>query len=413
MTRLQQTRRDFLKVVGSTTAVSLSGGIPVFWRECSGATSSGDFSDRIVVLIQLAGGNDGLNTVIPVADDAYYRARPGIGIPRPTTIPLTDEIALHPSLKGLEGLWKDKRLAIIEGVGYPQPDRSHFRSMDIWQSAQPAAVAPDSGWIGRSLDFWDQEGKQTREAACIGFDKQPLACVGARVIPPTIQRLEDFQLRPSAQGERGIGHPAWGELVQQPWPDEANSELAFLRRSASSTVASAQRLQSLHKATPTGEYPDTRLGAQLRLVGQMIAADLPTRIFYLSLEGFDTHAQQQGGHAALLAELGNSVQAFMRHMDQSGQSERIVLSTLSEFGRRVAENGSLGTDHGAASVLLSVVPAGRGGVFGKRPSLTDLDDGDLKYTTDFRRVYATLLEKWLGVSAAPILGESFETLDFV
>lgn len=408
MSMILNTRRQFLQTIGAAGAVSLSGALPGLWSRCLAAETTAAANDRILVLIQLAGGNDGLNTVVPTADDAYYRARPGIAIGRGAALGLNDRVGLHPSLTGFRKLWDAGRLAIVEGVGYPQPDRSHFRSMDIWHSAAPENLYPETGWIGRSLDQLTLRPQDSREAACVGMDKQPLACIGEKVTPPTIQRLDDFRLNRLPSGNRGVDSPQWISAST----GSASGELEFLRRSAVATVASARRLENLADYRPAIEYPSSGLGQKLRLVAQMIAAELPTRIFFVSLEGFDTHAQQQPGHAALLAELSSAVEAFVGDLDEHGLGQRVLVTTFSEFGRRVAENGSLGTDHGAASVLFAVTPDGKGGLYGTAPSLTDLDDGDPKFTTDFRRVYATILDRWLEIPSAPVLGGDFAPLAF-
>lgn len=391
------TRREFLQTLGVTGVLSFSGFAPR-WTQCLAAEAATK-TDRILVLIQLAGGNDSLNTFIPHRDDEYHKARPGIGIGRGAALELTDELGLHPSLTGFRKLWDAGRLAVIDGVGYPQPDRSHFRSMDIWHSAQPEITDPRTGWLGRTFDDAATSGRAL-EAAGIGMAKAPLAMTGRQSAPPTIQRLEEFRLRDPVVSPVPTGGSATGDLE-------------FLRRTAATTLNAAERLKGLGNGNDLGNYPGTGLGRHLKLVGQMIAAEMPTRVFFVSLDGFDTHAQQGPGHAALLAELSNAVGAFVTDLGERGLSDRVLIAGFSEFGRRVKENGSLGTDHGAAASLFAITPAGKGGRYGQMPSLTDLDDGDLKFTTDFRRVYATLLEGWLGVPAEAVLGGKYEALGFV
>jgi len=323
---------------------------------------------------------------------------------------LNDRLGLHPGLESFRKLWDANRLAVVEGVGYPQPDRSHFRSMDIWHSARPQDEFPTTGWLGRSFDWIANHPDDAREAACIGMNKQPLACLGAKSIPPTIQRLEEFRLVHRPHRDQGVDSPAWATAAKS---TDAAGDLAFLRHSAVATLASAQRLEKLSDYRPAVDYPGTGLGQRLKLVAQMIAADLPTRIFFVSLDGFDTHAQQLPGHAALLRELSDAVAAFLQDLDEQHATDRVIVATFSEFGRRLAENGSLGTDHGAASVLFAVTPPGHGGCYGSPPSLTDLDDGDPKFTTDFRQVYATLLDRWLEIPSRPVLGEDFVPVPFV
>lgn len=392
------TRREFLQTLGAAGVLSFTGMLPR-WTQCLAADAAAK-TDRILVLIQLAGGNDSLNTFIPHRHDEYHKARPGIGIGRGAALELTDELGLHPSLTGFQKLWDAGRLAIVDGVGYPQPDRSHFRSMDIWHSAQPEVADPRTGWLGRVFDDGAVTGKPV-EAAGIGMSKAPLAMTGRQSAPPTIQRLEEFRLR----------EPVVGAL---PTISAAGTtgELEFLRRTAATTLTAAERLKSLSNQGDGG-YPATGLGQHLKLVGQMIAAEMPTRVFFVSLDGFDTHSQQVPGHAALLKELSDAVSAFVAHLTEQGLADRVLIAGFSEFGRRVKENGSLGTDHGAAASLFAITPEGKGGRYGSMPSLTDLDDGDLKFTTDFRRVYATLLDSWLGISSDAILGGKYESLAFM
>ena len=405
---MSNSRRDFLKLLGTAGVVSLAGPAPALWSQALAADSQ-PHGDRVLVLVQMAGGNDGLNTVVPTNSDVYYKARPGIAIGKNVALKLNDGFGLHPSMTGFRDLWESQRLAIVQGVGYPKPDRSHFRSMDIWHAAHFQERIPN-GWIGRLLDSTASNQNAAWEAACIGLDKLPLACLGERVVPPTIQRLDEFRLTHTGRDTAVVSSAAWKQAAAAASPI---SQLDFLRRSATAAVTSAERLASLSKEyRSAAAYPSTGLAQRLKLVAQMITADLPARVYFVTLDGFDTHAQQLPGHAALLSELSGAVSAFFADLDDKGRGKQVMLATFSEFGRRVAENGSLGTDHGAASVLFAVTPEGKGGFYGTPPSLTDLDDGDPKFTTDFRRVYATLIERWLQRPAQPILGEAFSPLDF-
>ncbi|MDZ4689163.1 MAG: DUF1501 domain-containing protein [Planctomycetaceae bacterium] len=392
------TRREFLQTLGTAGVLSFSGFAPR-WTQCLAADAARR-TDRILVLIQLAGGNDSLNTFVPYKHDDYHKARPGIGIGQGAALALDDELGLHPSLTGFRKLWDAGRLAVVDGVGYPEPDRSHFRSMDIWHSAQPQIADPRTGWLGRTFDDAVTSGK-TVEAAGIGMSKAPLAMIGRQTAPPTIQRLEEFRLlEPTAK------------VIPSATTAGVDSDLEFLRRTAATTLTSAERLKSLAQGDNSGGYPQTGLGRHLKLVGQMITAEMPTRVFFVSLDGFDTHSQQAPGHAALLTELSNAVSAFVADLTEHNLSDRVLIAGFSEFGRRVKENGSLGTDHGAAASLFAITPEGKGGRYGSMPSLTDLDDGDLKFTIDFRRVYATLLESWLGIASEGVLGGKYDPLKF-
>ena len=405
-------RREFLKLFGAAGVISLGANPAQFLARAADVAGNSTPTDgRVLVLIQLAGGNDGLNTLIPYGDSAYYKARPGIGIPKNQVLRINDHVGLHPRLSGLKELYDEGNLAIVQGVGYPQTDRSHFRSMDIWQSAQPLNQAPRDGWLGRALEWQFDHQPERAEGLTLGTDKLPLAFVSGRVSVPTLRRLEDFQLVDGhgPESHQKLKKETLTRLLQS--TAEGKQELDFLRRATATALTNADRLKSLNSNyKPAVDYPATGLANRLKLIAQMVAAELPARIYYVSLDGFDTHAQQEGGHAALLAELGGAILAFQRDLVGHGLADKVLLSTFSEFGRRVSENGSLGTDHGAASMLFALSP-NKGGLYGTHPSLTDLEDGDLKQTSDFRSVYASLLN-WLQIPSEPVLGERFAPIGF-
>jgi uncharacterized protein (DUF1501 family) len=413
------TRRNFLSQVAGAGIVSLGAFPPEFL--CRAARAAEDQGrgpgGRVLVLVELAGGNDGLNTVVPHGDDAYYRARPGIGIPRESVLKIDEYHGLHPQLAGLKELYDYGALAIVQGVGYPNPDRSHFQSMDIWHSARPTGSGNDGGWLGRALDRAAARDAAGTPALALGVERLPLALTASKVNVPAVADLSSYRLqfgqvpawlaadRKQALLEltRGDGH-AGGPM---------GSDLDYIRQTARTAYTSAERVQEVAGSyRPAVNYPANRLGEQLKLIAQLIAGELETYIFFVSLGGFDTHSQQAGAHQALLEELGSALGAFYGDLRGHGLAERVVVATFSEFGRRVKENGSLGTDHGAASQMFVVTPD-RGGMYGQHPSLSDLDDGDLKFHSDFRSVYATLLEKWLGLESKPVLGGEFRLLDIV
>jgi uncharacterized protein (DUF1501 family) len=325
---------------------------------------------------------------------------------------LNDSLGLHPQMAGFRELFDDGMLAIMQGVGYPQQDRSHFRSMDIWQSASLEAAAPDRGWLGRALDYAADPQSADAPALAIGVQRLPLALTAANVNVPTIADIDGFRL--NAGGDDDAGRKRRDVMRRLAEPTSGSSdETLFLQRAASTAYRTAERLGEVTREyQPAAPYPGTQLANNLNLIAQMIAGDLGTRIFFVSLGGFDTHSQQAGAHQALLGELSAAVKAFYDDLKGHGLHERVVLATYSEFGRRVKENGSLGTDHGAASQMF-VVTSGKGGLYGAHPNLTDLDEGDLKFHTDFRSVYATLLEKWLDFASEPVLGSRFEMMNIV
>jgi uncharacterized protein (DUF1501 family) len=405
------TRRDFLKTSlagGSLVAWGLT--VPGFLARTAHAAPNADKAgakDTILVVIQLTGGNDGLNTVVPHKDPEYARLRPTLKLPFAQLKKINDDLGLHPSLDGLAGLLEDQALCIVQGVGYPNPTQSHFRSMDIWQAASQAETL-NEGWVGKALRQLPSAGSfhlaATNESA-------PLALSGAPARVPSITTLEDFQLRLAAASNADKKEQR--EVIEG--ATKAGSDkpglLDFVQRTAANTYASSQRLQELGKNyQPKVPYPNTPLANRLKLAAQLIDADLGARIFYVSLDGFDTHATQLPTHAALLAQLSGAMTAFYKDMAARGYQDRIVTMTFSEFGRRVAQNGS-GTDHGTAAPMFLVGGKVKAGLIGAHPSLTELEFGNLKFHTDFRRVYASVLEQWLGVASKDVLGGTYTPVE--
>ena len=406
-------RRLFLEQAGACGLLSLGVAPPALLSRMARAGEN-SANDRILVVVELAGGNDGLNTVIPYGDDVYHRSRPGIAIPQTNLLRIDDYLGLHPSLRELKDRYDNGSVAIVQGVGYPNPDRSHFRSMDIWHSAQPENESPQIGWLGAALDHDAQRRSGEMPALAIGSQERPLAVTAYDVNVPNVQSLEEYRLQPgAADAERAAARQrVLGQLADQQAPQ--GSDLEFLRRTTRTALQSARKIEEvLARGAGNIKYPATGLGQKLHAVSRVIASDLGTRIFFVSLGGFDTHSQQQGAHQGLLAELSGAVNAFFQDLEQQHLDERVLLVTFSEFGRRVHENGSLGTDHGAASQMFVMGPDTNGGLVGEHPSLNDLTQGDLKHHTDFRSVYATLLENWLQIPAEPVLGKQFPKLNFV
>ena len=412
-------RRDFLKSsLAASTLVSFGAAtVPTFLGRSADAAAGGDggakANDRVLVVVQLVGGNDGLNMVVPHGLDGYARGRRALRLPSKQVLPINDEIGLHPSMRGLAGLLEGGRLAIVQGVGYPNPDRSHFRSMEIWESARPDDKALETGWLGRLVDEAPTPSGGAAPALHVGARSLPLALRARHAEVPSLESLEQYRLRLGGDdAEVRARRDSLDHLARLERP-EGDPLLGFLRRSTLSAYTSSRRLESLSGRADAGsaDYPNFGLARRLELIAKVIKAGFGTRIFYTTLEGFDTHANQLGAHAALLNELSASLAAFEADLASAGQADRVAVLSFSEFGRRVAENASLGTDHGAAAPVLVVGPVRSAGLVGAHPSLDDLDDGDLRHQTDFRRVYATLLESWLGCPAAPIVGPGFAPLD--
>jgi len=369
------TRREFLR----TTGLAAAG-----WTASSLATRTARAAsprDRILVVIQLSGGNDGLNTVVPFRDVAYYNARPAIAIQPGHVLKLggsryADRLGFHPSLRPLMGLWESGHMAVINGVSCPNADRSHFRALEMWHTAAEAGEET-CGWIGRCFD-----GNPPTLGVSVGMEA-PQALKG--------------------HGMAGI------HLLENP--------AAFQSEGNAGEVAQAaldKTRDLLRHAGPSGaKYPNTRFAAGLKRIAALIDGELGARVYHHDITGFDTHANEPATHGRLWAEVSEGLRAFFNDLEERGLGERVMAMGFSEFGRRVAENGSCGTDHGAASPMFIWGRPVCGGIYGEPPNLSDLDFGDLKCTTDFRSVYATVLDRWLGANPRWVLGREFPKLPFV
>ncbi|MBI1917466.1 MAG: DUF1501 domain-containing protein [Planctomycetes bacterium] len=400
-------RRRFLQsTLGSSALVSMGFAVPSFLaRSARALAAEGATDDRVLVVVQLSGGNDGLNTVIPYADPAYRVNRVALRIAENTIIKVADGVGLHPTMTGFSEQLEAGRLAIVQGVGYPNPNRSHFESMDIWHSGRPEEKVHRTGWLGRMLDAKGQEARRDVPALFLGPNELPLALAARDTAVPAINSLEAFRLR-TTDGSLPLG--ALRQLASAKRADEP-SALDFIRRSTLAALDSSEKVQeSLASAKSPVEYPAFGMAQRLHTIAQLIDAGLKTPIYYVALDGFDTHAGQADAHSALLNELASSVGAFMKDLAARGQLDRVLVMSFSEFGRRVKENGSAGTDHGAAAPMFVLGSKVQSGLVGKHPSLTDQDEGDLKHHTDFRQVYAAILDDWLGVSSETVLGKKFE-----
>lgn len=399
-------RRRFLSTASAAPlAVTFGSLLPDFLLRAAepGATKE---TDRILVVVQLTGGNDGLNTVVPYSNELYRRARKTLAVPPEDVLKIDGQLGFHPSLRGFADLLESDRLAIVQGVGYPQPNRSHFESMDIWHSCHRKDVPRTDGWIGRYLDGQSRESGQI-PAIHIGTEQQPLALASRNVRVTSIRSLSQFRL----EGTGDISSQSVTKLAgtMRERPDDL---LGFVQSSTTSALSVSHRFeQSGGSLEPSDAYPATDLGRKLGSVARLILTGLPTRIYYVELDGFDTHARQSAAHAALLRQLGDGVRAFLDDMAANGEADRILVTCFSEFGRRLAENASEGTDHGAAAPMFLAGKPVRSGLIGRHPALDDLDaDGDLKHHTDFRQVYATVLKDWLGCNSESILGSRFATV---
>jgi uncharacterized protein (DUF1501 family) len=367
---------------------------------------------RTLVMIQLGGGDDGLNFLAPYGDGTYYDLRPKVAIEQANVLPLNDQFGLHPSLKAFKRLHDEGKLALIQGVGYPNPSRSHFRSMDIWHTARPDANG-DQGWLGAFMSEVYKVGESPFQCVNVG-NSIPKALLTPNVPTAAVQDANTFQfltdrrlptmkdplLKTFGQvyAKPGKKLPTL-DLVAQGW-DTTSRGVEVLASSA----------EQYHAAVPYPQYPFAKA---LQNVAQMIAANLGTRVFYVSIGGFDTHSNQKPTHATLLTQLSEGLAAFQQDLERMGKADGVLTLGFSEFGRRVRENGSGGTDHGAAGPMFAIGTGVKAGLYGAAPSLTDLDQGDLRYTVDFRSVYATVLENWFVVPSQAILGGTFERIGFL
>jgi uncharacterized protein (DUF1501 family) len=436
------TRRRFLRTSALGAAASWT--LPIFLEKtffaldamaAEAVTQTATGKDgTILVVLQMAGGNDGLNMVVPYADDAYHRLRPRLGLQADKILKLNSYAGLNPRLAGLKSLYDEGHLSVVQGVGYPNPNRSHFRSTEIWQTASDAETSETEGWLGRYFDSCCS-GADPTVGVAIG-ERTPEAFAAKTPTGVTFSKPAEFRWRPSNEtpGEtspeeaffrqlngRGDEESATaaentgGSVAALPGSIKGNQSAAdFLQRTALDAQISSDKILAIaRKYKSTVPYPPGPLAASLSVIARMIAGGLPTRVYYATQGGFDTHAGQMPAHERLMGGLNGALTAFAADLKQQGNFDRVLLITFSEFGRRVAENASGGTDHGAAAPMFIMGGAVKPGMFGKHPSLTDLDHGDLKFNTDFRSVYGTVLDSWLKAPSQTVLGRKFPSLPII
>jgi uncharacterized protein (DUF1501 family) len=398
-------RRRFLRTsLTGTAAIGIGSALPACFANA--AASAGSNSDRVLVVVQMSGGNDGLNTVVPYGDDDYRSARPKLAIPARDVLKCNDDIGFHPSMSGLHELLESGKCSVVQNVGYENPNRSHFESMDIWHTCRRKNELRPDGWLGRFLDEQPAIAGGDVPALHLGREQQPFALASRKVRVPTVSELAEFQLR-------GRDKQALRLLLESNdlTPSSENDLLSFVESSTTSALKASERVSTAVESYRSEvDYPATDLGQRLRVVAQLIDAGLTTRIYYVQHDGFDTHAQQPETHAVLLRQWSDAVNALVRDLEGHGHGERVCVMTFSEFGRRVSENASEGTDHGAAGPMFLCGGDLQAGLIGKQPDLSDLQEGDLKHEFDFRQVYATVLQDWLGTDAPSVLGSQYELL---
>jgi uncharacterized protein (DUF1501 family) len=413
-------RRDFMKTGAMFVSMSLT--MPSFLARTIQATSERAISAaygrrKTLVVVQLGGGNDGLNTVVPYSDPTYYKVRPAISIPAAQVLSLSDKVGLHPAMAPLKTRFDQGQVAVVQGVGYPNPNRSHFRAMEIWQTAEPTKP-PTEGWLGRYLDASCCGEDRPITSASFGAvnlgDTLPLTLWTEHVLVPSIGSISSFRFQTDG-GEAPDERLQHLDAFQKIYAATGSSHLYddFVKRVGRDAVDTSEAMQKIAKSyQPSVTYPTTNFANQLKQVAQVMAGDLGTRIFYVQLGGFDTHSGQLTSQGNLLKSFSEGVDAFLKDLEAHGWGDDVAIMCFSEFGRRVAENGSAGTDHGSAGPMFVIGPNVKGGVVGDHPSLTNLTNGDLRYGIDFRSVYAGLLQDWLEGSPKDVLGD-FQPLPLV
>jgi uncharacterized protein (DUF1501 family) len=437
-----QTRREFLRrtVLGS----SLAWTVPAFLANTFSVLQT-DAADSvtqittgkdatILVVLQMAGGNDGINTVVPYANDFYHKARPTLGFKGEKVLKLNGEVGLHPAMTGFKELFDAGKLSVIQGVGYPNPNRSHFRSTEIWQTASDSNRVEKHGWVGRYFD-----------SACRGADPTVGVTIGSQLpqaffadkpkgivfnnpqnyrfmangaaTEESYKKLNELEMS-GAMRDETFENNSGGSIGMLPagMPMTGGRAVDFISRTALDAQQSSDEVRAIAARVPNqAEYPASQLGGSLKLVAKLIGGGLATRIYYVSQGGYDTHTNQLGSQQRLLGDLADSVKAFTTDLKAQGNMGRVLVMTFSEFGRRVAENANGGTDHGAAAPMFIIGDKVKSGLLGKYPSLApqDLFQGDVKYNVDFRNVYAGVLESWLKTKSVPVLGKQFDPLPVV
>ena len=433
------TRRDFLR--STVLGGALTWTVPAFLANtfsalrasaADSATQAATGKDStILVILQLAGGNDGLNTVVPYSNDYYHKARPRIGVDPGAILKINDDLGLHPSLAGLKDLYDAGHLSIVQGIGYPNPNRSHFRSTEIWQTASDSEKFESYGWIGR---YFDNACRGADPTVGVNIGRQmPQAFSAATPTGVSLDNPQSYRYNAGGKnpgGEMSDDEKSYRELNHPEDTENSGASIGalsgptlhcgsaidFLERTALDAQVSSDKILAITRQIQNkAAYPGGQLANSLKLIAKLIGGGLPTRIFYLSQGGYDTHTNQLGQHQRLLQDMGDSLKAFVADLKEMGALDRVLLMTFSEFGRRVAENANNGTDHGAAAPMFVIGSKVKAGLHGRLPSVApeDLVNGDIAYNVDFRSVYAGVLEDWLKTKSEPILGRKFDPLPLV
>jgi uncharacterized protein (DUF1501 family) len=399
VTSIRISRRRVLQQASALTSLGLT--IPAFLTGTAQALESngrGPSGERVLVLVQLAGGNDGLNTLVPYADDIYYRSRPKLSIAKDDVLAIDDYCGFHSEMYAIKELWDAGLLSMVQNVGYPNPDLSHFRSTEIWETGSPSDKNWTSGWLGRYFDNECKGNSSPLLALQLG-DRTAQTFSGERQRCVTLSNPDLFRFSGGTETMQDLRR-------LHPENKSTNPTLDFMRRTGNGMLNASQMIvEAVKNQRTTVDYLPFQFSQSLKMVAQLIAGEVPTRVFYVSLTGFDHHATQKMRHATLLQELSEGLSSFVRDLKQLGHLDRTLVMTFSEFGRRVAENQSEGTDHGTANLMFLSGGTSKSGLHGPRPDLAALDPvGDLVHAIDFRSIYASVLKQWLGADPQLLLG---------
>jgi uncharacterized protein (DUF1501 family) len=414
-------RRELLKTFGAATVASLGPALPAvvchgFAEAVPGADRKPQMGQNLLVLVQLAGGNDGLNTVVPYADDLYAKNRHTLRLTEKQVLKIDSLLGFHPEMTAFKRLYDEGLLSVVQGVGNANPHGGHGESMRFWHTARPHETNVQTGWVGRAADLASRPGESDLPAVFLGHIHRPFVINAEKTFVPAIRDLEHTTLR-------GVGDEGRTDLKSVPRAgrgagDRDNPLLGLVEQTTTAACAASRRIETVLQSSRSGrEYPQSEFAQMLKGVSQLIRADLGIRIFVTEVGGeepggWDTHAVQFANHAALLKQLSEGIAAFATDLKADRLLDRVVLVTFSEFGRTLAENGRRGTDHGSAAPMFLVGGKLKGGLIGPHPNLTLREGaGGVMHHTDFRRVYATLLDRWLGWDSRPILGGSFAPVD--
>lgn len=410
---LRQSRAGFLKTaVGAIAAGAVGPNLMINSALAERLAASPAPGGPILVIIQLQGGNDGLNTVVPYGSGLYYSDRPSIAVPQKNVLPIDGGVGLHPNLAALKTLYDKGQVAIVQGVGYPNPDRSHFRSTTIWETGELTGTS-QTGWIGRYLDT--AFGGDTNPFTAVALGPTVPQTLQARNVAVTsIESVNTYRFQISSTAAPAI-MKAYETMYGGTTSKSAPKYMGLVRHAGANAEAGVHDLQTVaSKYTPSVQYPQNPLARELQLVAQIISADLGARVFHVTLGGFDDHAAEVLQHSNLMKDLSESLSAFYADLEAQNKADSVLTMTFSEFGRRVKENAGRGTDHGTAAPLFVIGTKIKGGLYGQDPVLGSLDDnGDLIYGADFRSVYGTILDRWMGGSSRAVLGGSFESIGFL